>query len=89
MCCRFWIVLLVLLVLPSPVRGQTPDSIEVTLFEGGEGLDFYQQTAEEFQSVSGVPVRLVGDPAMADRMRMRLRARRARAGGARMACAAR
>lgn len=72
MWCRVWIVLLVLLVLPSPVRGQTPDSIEVTLFEGGEGLDFYQQTAEEFQSVSGVPVRLVGDPAMADRMRMRV-----------------
>lgn len=70
---RFWIVLLVLLIsLPSPVRGQTADPIEVTLFEGGEGLDFYSQTAEEFQSLSGVPVRLVGDPAMADRMRMRV-----------------
>ena len=72
MWCRFWIVLLLLLVLPSPAWGQTPEPIEVTLFEGGEGLDFYNQTAEEFQSVSGVPVRLVGDPAMADRMRMRV-----------------
>ena len=72
MWCRFWILLLLFLVLPSPAWGQTPEPIEVTLFEGGEGLDFYRRTAEEFQLASGVPVQLIGDPAIADRMRMRV-----------------
>jgi ABC-type sugar transport system permease subunit/ABC-type glycerol-3-phosphate transport system substrate-binding protein len=48
------------------------DQIEVTIFEGGEGLEFYAQTASEFEEKTGVEVLLQGDPAMADRMRMRV-----------------
>ena len=64
--------MLLLLVLRSPVWAQSPESIEVTLFEGGEGLGFYSQTGRDFQEQTGVMVHLVGDPAMADRMRMRV-----------------
>lgn len=46
---------------------------EVTLFEGGEGLDFYTQVAREFErDHPGVRVLLQGDPAIADKMRMRV-----------------
>jgi ABC-type sugar transport system permease subunit/ABC-type glycerol-3-phosphate transport system substrate-binding protein len=72
---RLCIILFVLMAVlcPSTAQPQNPaDQIEVTLFEGGEGLEFYSQTAREFEQRSGMRVLLQGDPAMADRMRMRV-----------------
>ena len=49
------------------------EELEVTIFEGGEGLGFYQGVAEDFRRLHPeIQVTLQGDPAMADRMRMRV-----------------
>ena len=61
--------LLVLLCL-RPLWAQP---VEVSIFEGGEGLDFYRQVAREFTRLSPhTPIRLDGDPKMADRLRLRV-----------------
>lgn len=63
--------LLLIFTLLSGVLGA--QEIEVTIFEGGEGLGFYRSVARIVESRNpGVGVLLQGDPAMADRMRMRV-----------------
>ena len=47
--------------------------IEVPLFEGGAGLDFYQRAAASYESLhANVTVDLYGDPRIADRVRVRV-----------------
>ena len=61
---------LILLCLASAVSAQ---EIEVDLFEGGEGLSFYRMVARELeQNRPGVMVDLSGDPAISDKVRMRI-----------------
>lgn len=49
------------------------EPVEVTIFEGGEGLDFYQAVGEEFaRQFPGSQAKVFGDPAIADKMRMRV-----------------
>ena len=59
---------------PKPLQAPPrPGDVEVTLFEGGEGLDFYSQAARQFTLQRPQwPVVLDGDPAMADQMRIRI-----------------
>jgi len=64
-----FLLLLILLLVGSV----SADEIEVTLFEGGEGLGFYRSVARQFEGERpGVRVLLQGDPAIADKMRMRV-----------------
>ncbi|MFA5508060.1 MAG: extracellular solute-binding protein [Vulcanimicrobiota bacterium] len=67
-----WLIGLLLFLWGAAPLWARPSEIEVTLFEGGEGLEFYTRAAEEFQRMTGVETHLQGDPAMADRMRMRV-----------------
>lgn len=47
--------------------------LEITIFEGGEGLEFYKNVGQQFERENpGVEVLLQGDPAIADKMRMRV-----------------
>ena len=68
----FWALTLPAYASPQGDESESRSQIEVTLFEGGEGLDFYSRAAQEFQDQTGIGVLLQGDPAMADRMRMRV-----------------
>jgi ABC-type sugar transport system permease subunit/ABC-type glycerol-3-phosphate transport system substrate-binding protein len=66
---RGWLILLVLLQFAVSLA----DEVEVTLFEGGEGLSFYRSVAREFEEKHpDTTVLLQGDPAIADKMRMRV-----------------
>lgn len=63
-------VALLLLFILAPTAAQP---IEVALFEGGEGLEFYQAVAREYERlVPGSKVLLEGDPAIADKVRIRI-----------------
>lgn len=66
----------VVLVLFCLLYGSIPSSaqpIEVSVFEGGEGLGFYRRVAEQFGRLNPeTPVRLEGDPRIADRLRIRI-----------------
>ncbi len=47
--------------------------IEVALFEGGEGREFFQQAAQEYMElVAGSRIVLEADPRIADRVRLRI-----------------
>ncbi|MEE2627846.1 MAG: extracellular solute-binding protein, partial [Candidatus Latescibacterota bacterium] len=65
----------VMAAVPSRVGAQ-PDErtrIEVPLFEGGAGLDFFFLTAREFEKQRpNVHVDLYGDPRIADKVRVRI-----------------
>ena len=65
----------VIAAVPSIVGAQ-PDErarIEVPLFEGGAGLDFFFLTAREFEKQRpNVHVDLYGDPRIADKVRVRI-----------------
>jgi ABC-type sugar transport system permease subunit/ABC-type glycerol-3-phosphate transport system substrate-binding protein len=64
------LALLLLLLLAAPGLAQP---VEVTLFEGGEGIDFYQRVADELSRLRpDLAVSLEGDPAIADRLRIRV-----------------
>ena len=63
---------LLLLFFLLTLLGQAQE-VEVSLFEGGEGVDFYRYAARRLEeSRPGVSVLLEADPAMADKMRMRV-----------------
>lgn len=66
--------LLLCLILASLVFGAVrAEPIEVTLFEGGEGLGFYQAVADQLTRLNpSAPVSLDGDPAISDKLRIRV-----------------
>ncbi len=67
---RVVILLFCLFHCSAPASAQP---IEVSVFEGGEGLGFYRRIAQEFKDmVPTTPVRLEGDPRIADRLRIRI-----------------
>ena len=45
----FWALTLPAYASPQGDESESRSQIEVTLFEGGEGLDFYSRAAQEFQ----------------------------------------
>lgn len=64
------IVPLLVLFLQSPILAQP---IEVSLFGGGAGPEFYKSVAQEYQKqVSGSVIDLEVDPAIADKVRIRI-----------------
>lgn len=55
----------------APVAAQ--QEVEVSLFEGGEGLGFYRRVADEYQKQRPLTkVLLEGDPRMAEKLRIRV-----------------
>lgn len=64
-----WLLLLLLLVLPAAAE----EVIEVPLFEGAEGLEFFSRCARDYERLHpGVSVDLYGDPRISDKVRVRL-----------------
>jgi raffinose/stachyose/melibiose transport system permease protein len=62
---------LILLLLAQTVRAQT--RIDMPVFEGGEGLDFFFECARAYEKENpGVIVDLHGDPRIADKVRVRV-----------------
>ncbi len=72
------VVLLVLLaailaVSPSQAASTQPVTIEIPIFEGGEGSEFFLQCAREFEKQRpDVKVDLYGDPRIVDKVRIRI-----------------
>ncbi len=67
--------------LSWPMAGGEEDSrsapervtVDVPVFEGGEGLDFFTQCAADYETqVPGVSIDLYGDPRIADKVRVRV-----------------
>ncbi len=53
--------------------GGSSDKVEVMAFKGGYGIDFYEQSAKEFNTKNaGVPVSVEGDPHIWEKIRPRL-----------------
>lgn len=68
-----WRLLVTLAVTALMLRAAVAQPVEVTLFEGGEGLDFYQGVADQLSRLHpGSPVRLDADPAISDKLRIRV-----------------
>ena len=64
---------LILLLVCSALPVQAQQEVEVSLFEGGEGLGFYSKVAEDYQRQRpSIKVRLEGDPRMAEKLRIRV-----------------
>ena len=64
---------IVLGLLCGPVTAQTATRVEVPIFEGGAGLDFFFFAAREYEKVRpDVQVDLYGDPRIADKVRVRI-----------------
>lgn len=49
----------------------TSNELEVMVFAGGYGKDFYEQAAKEYQEKTGVQVSIVGDPKIEEQLRPR------------------
>jgi raffinose/stachyose/melibiose transport system permease protein len=69
--------LLVLALLPTSGWAQAPTSdrisVEIPIFEGGEGMDFFFQAARAYEQANHeVAVDLYGDPRIADKVRVRV-----------------
>jgi raffinose/stachyose/melibiose transport system permease protein len=67
------VLLALSLLLPpaAPARGQI--RIEMPVFEGGEGLDFFLECARTYEREHpGILVDLYGDPRIADKVRVRI-----------------
>ena len=63
----------VLGLLCGPVSAQAATRVEVPIFEGGAGLDFFFFAAREYEKVRpDVQVDLYGDPRIADKVRVRI-----------------
>ena len=60
-------------LLFGPVIAQAATRVEVPIFEGGAGLDFFFFAAREYEKVRpDVQVDLYGDPRIADKVRVRI-----------------
>ena len=71
-----WFVLVPLFAAPVDLDAVVAQAgnvtIEVPVFEGGEGLDFFIECAERYQRHRpNVTVNLYGDPRIADKVRIR------------------
>src|SRR5688500_1526595 len=52
--------------------GELKGNLEVAAFQGGYGIDFYQQAAKEFQEKnSGLSIKVTGDPRVWEQLRPR------------------
>ena len=70
---RVRIICFVLFSLPIFGFSEVRKIIEVPLFEGGAGLDFYESAASAYESLrQDIKVDLYGDPRIADRVRVRV-----------------
>ena len=68
--CAWW---LFVFVSPSLCYANIGTRIEVPLFEGGAGLNFYERAATAYESLNtDLTVDLYGDPRIADRVRVRV-----------------
>jgi raffinose/stachyose/melibiose transport system permease protein len=62
-----------LLILVWMAAAALAKPIEVALFEGGEGVEFYQQVAAQLtRQRPDLPIRIEADPAISDRLRIRV-----------------
>ena len=60
-------------LLCGSVKAQATARVEVPIFEGGAGLDFFFFSAREYEKVRpDVQVDLYGDPRIADKVRVRI-----------------
>src|SRR4051812_47046962 len=68
-------------VAPSPQRvaagdnvtGAADATVEVALFEGGEGMEFYEDCQREYERLRpGVRLNVYGDPRIDDKLRVRI-----------------
>jgi ABC-type sugar transport system permease subunit/ABC-type glycerol-3-phosphate transport system substrate-binding protein len=65
LCCLIWFGLL--------ASGFSQPVIEIPVFEGGEGLDFFQSVAKQYQLLHpDQKVNLYGDPRISEKLRIRL-----------------
>ena len=61
------------LLLVAPVRAEPEITIEVAMFEGGEGLGFFLDCARAYEKDHpGTVVNLYGDPRVSDKLRVRV-----------------
>jgi len=66
-------LVLSLLIVSSAWADDPPIEIEVPVFEGREGLDFFLQCARQYEEIQpGVVVNLYGDPRIVDKVRVRI-----------------
>lgn len=66
-------LLLLPLLLALMLSGVRAEPVEVTLFEGGEGVDFYQAVADKISAQDPASrVTIDADPAIADKLRIRV-----------------
>ncbi len=60
-----------LMAAPAPAPPEPALTLEIPLFLGGYGIDFFQEAARDFeQSHPGVRVALSGDPRVSDKLRI-------------------
>lgn len=68
-----WRLLGLSLLLALALRPALARPVEVAVFEGGEGVGFYQAVADELsRSRPLTPIQLEADPAIADKLRIRV-----------------
>lgn len=65
-----WLPLCLVLWLTTLVCSAQP--IDVAVFPGGEGREFYARAIADFEKATGYEVQLEADPAIADRLRLSL-----------------
>lgn len=56
---------------PTGDKLTTSDTVEVMVFEGGYGKDFYEKAAEEYKAETGITVNIVGDPRIDEQVKPR------------------
>lgn len=58
---------------PLPPVAGVRTTLDIPIFAGGFGTEFYEETAREFEAVRpGVTVKLYGDPRISDKLRVRM-----------------
>jgi raffinose/stachyose/melibiose transport system permease protein len=62
-----------LLLSAAPSRGSAPRALDIPVFEGGYGTQFYRDAARRFEELRpGVRVHVYGDPRIQDQLRIRI-----------------
>src|SRR5690606_2184480 len=60
-------------IAAAAAAAETPLELDIPIFAGGFGVDFYEETARRFEAERpGVRVNLYGDPRIADKVRVRV-----------------
>lgn len=72
-CCLAIVPALSIALATQAIAGEQSIELEIPVFEGGEGLDFFFECAREYEKERPrVTVNLYGDPRIADKLRVRM-----------------